>query len=53
MALAQNVRGASNKEAGRALSVVPRTFEFHRANIMQKLSVNKSADFVRKVLWQR
>jgi len=38
MALAQNVRGASNKEAGRALSVVPRTGEFHCANIMQKLA---------------
>jgi DNA-binding CsgD family transcriptional regulator len=36
-ALAQIVRGASSKEAAAWLKVSPRTIEFHRANIMQKL----------------
>jgi two-component system response regulator FixJ len=34
--LGQIARGASSKEAGRALGISPRTIEFHRANIMQK-----------------
>jgi len=48
--LAQIVRGASSKEAARALGVSPRTVEFHRANIMKKLDARNSADLVRKVL---
>ena len=48
--LAQVVRGASNKEIGRVLSIGTRTVEFHRANIMQKIAAKNTADLVRKVL---
>jgi DNA-binding CsgD family transcriptional regulator len=48
--LAQIVRGASNKEAARALGVSPRTVEFHRANIMQKLGARNTADLVRRLV---
>jgi FixJ family two-component response regulator len=51
--LAQIVRGASDKELRRALNIGPRTVEFHRANIMQELSANNTADLVRKVLWHQ
>jgi two-component system response regulator FixJ len=34
--LAQIVRGASNKEAGRMLGINPRIMEFHRARIIEK-----------------
>lgn len=47
--LAQIVRGASSKETGRTLGISPRTVEFHRANIMKKLSAKSLADLVRKV----
>jgi DNA-binding NarL/FixJ family response regulator len=50
MVLAQIVRGASNKEIGRVLSIGTRTVEFHRANIMQKIGAKNTADLVRKVL---
>jgi DNA-binding CsgD family transcriptional regulator len=50
--LAQIVRGASNKEAARILGISPRTVEFHRANIMQKLGAKNTADLVRKLLDQ-
>jgi DNA-binding CsgD family transcriptional regulator len=48
--LAQIVRGASSKEAGRLLGISPRTVEFHRANIMEKLGAKNTVDFVRRVL---
>jgi DNA-binding CsgD family transcriptional regulator len=48
--LAQIVRGASSKEAARWLGVSPRTIEFHRANIMQKLGAKNVADLVRIVV---
>jgi DNA-binding CsgD family transcriptional regulator len=48
--LAQVVRGASNKEAGRALGVSPRTIEFHGANIMRKLAAKNIIDLLRIVL---
>jgi DNA-binding CsgD family transcriptional regulator len=48
--LAQIVRGASSKEAGRTLGISLRTIEFHRANIMKKLGAKNLADLVRKVL---
>jgi DNA-binding CsgD family transcriptional regulator len=48
--LAQIVRGASSKEAGRSLNISPRTVEFHRANIMQKLGAKNAADLVRIVV---
>jgi DNA-binding CsgD family transcriptional regulator len=49
-ALAQIVRGASSKEAGRVLGISPRTVEFHRANIMRKLGAKNAAELVRKIL---
>lgn len=48
--LAQIVRGASNKEAARALRISPRTVEFHRANIMRKLGARNVADLLGIVL---
>ena len=48
--LAQIVRGASSKEAARALGIGPRTVEFHRANVMRKLGARNTADLVRRVL---
>jgi FixJ family two-component response regulator len=50
--LDQIVAGASNKEAGRALSISPRTIEVHRARIMEKLGAKNAADLVRIVLGQ-
>jgi DNA-binding CsgD family transcriptional regulator len=47
--LAQLVRGATSKEAARALNISPRTVEFHRANIMKKLGVRNVVELVRKV----
>jgi DNA-binding CsgD family transcriptional regulator len=48
--LAQIVKGASNKKAARILGISPRTVDFHRANIMQKLEAKNAADLVRLVL---
>jgi DNA-binding CsgD family transcriptional regulator len=48
--LAEIVRGASNKEAARALGISPRTVEFHRANIMRKLDVRNVAELLGIVL---
>jgi DNA-binding CsgD family transcriptional regulator len=48
--LAQIAKGASSKEAGRALGISPRTVEFHRANIMRKLSARNVAELLNKVI---
>jgi FixJ family two-component response regulator len=48
--LEQFVSGASNKEAGRALGISPRTIEDHRANIMKKLGARNAADLIRIVM---
>lgn len=48
--LGQIASGASNKEAGRALGISPRTIEVHRARIMEKLGAKNAADLVRIVL---
>ncbi|MGH6811430.1 MAG: MEDS domain-containing protein [Methylocella sp.] len=48
--LAQIVRGASSKEAARALGIGPRTVEFHRENIMRKLSARNTVDLMRCML---
>jgi len=48
--LAQIVKGASTREAAAILSVSPRTIEFHRANIMQKVGVKNVAGLLRAVL---
>lgn len=42
--------GQSNKEAGRALGISPRTIEVHRARIMEKLGAKNAADLVRIVM---
>ena len=47
--LEQIAHGASNKEAGRALGISPRTIEVHRARIMEKLEARNTADLVRIV----
>lgn len=47
--LVQITGGASNKEAGRVLSISPRTVEVHRARIMDKLGARNAADLVRTV----
>ena len=48
--LAQIAVGASSKEAARRLGISPRTVEFHRANILQKLKAKNTADLMRIVL---
>jgi DNA-binding CsgD family transcriptional regulator len=48
--LAQMVKGASSKEAGRTLGISPRTVEFHRANIMRKLDVRTLAELLGKII---
>jgi len=48
--LAQMVTGASSKEIARELGVSPRTVDFHRANILQKLGARNTADAIRTVL---
>lgn len=48
--LAEVVRGASNKEAGRHLRISPRTVEVHRARIMDKLGARNTAELMRIVL---
>ena len=50
LTLAQIARGLSSKEIARALGISPRTVEFHRANILQKLNAKNSIDLVRMVL---
>ncbi len=39
--------GASNKEVGEALCISTRTVDHHRANIMQKLKLKRTADLVK------
>jgi len=48
--LADIVGGASSKEIARRLGISPRTVEFHRANILQKLGAKNTADLMRIVL---
>jgi DNA-binding CsgD family transcriptional regulator len=48
--LAQIVAGASSKEAAQRLGISPRTVEFHRANILQKLGAKNTPDLIRIVL---
>lgn len=48
--LAQIVKGASSKEIARELGVSPRTVDFHRANILQKLGARNTAEVIRAVL---
>ncbi|MGA7972157.1 MAG: MEDS domain-containing protein [Pseudolabrys sp.] len=48
--LAQMVTGASSKEIAREFGVSPRTVDFHRSNILQKLGARNTADAIRVVL---
>jgi DNA-binding CsgD family transcriptional regulator len=48
--LAQITAGTSNKEGGQHLGISTRTFEVHRAHIMEKLGAKNAADLVRIVL---
>jgi len=48
--LAQIVRGSTNKEAARKLAVSPRTIEFHRANILSKLSAKNTTELMHVIL---
>ncbi|MGN6570985.1 MAG: MEDS domain-containing protein [Pseudolabrys sp.] len=47
------LRGASSKEVARDLGISPRTADFHRANIIEKLGARNTADVVRRVLIRR
>jgi two-component system, LuxR family, response regulator FixJ len=44
------VTGASSKEAGRKLGISPRTVEFHRARILEKVDAKNTADLIRIVM---
>ena len=44
------VNGSTSKDAAKALSVSPRTVEFHRANIMLKMDARNVAELMRIVL---
>jgi two-component system, LuxR family, response regulator FixJ len=48
--LALIIQGATSRAAGTLLGISRRTVEFHRANIMEKLSAKNVADLVRIVL---
>jgi two-component system, LuxR family, response regulator FixJ len=48
--LALIVDGCTSKVAAGILSVSPRTIEFHRANIMQKMDAKNVAELIRIVL---
>jgi FixJ family two-component response regulator len=47
------VGGASSKEAGRNLGISPRTIEFHRARIIEKVGAKNTADLIRIVMTRR
>lgn len=44
------MQGSTSRVAGGVLGISPRTIEFHRANIMLKLSAKNVADLMRIVL---
>jgi len=50
ISLAYVVKGASSKEAARALGVSHRTIEFHRANVLRKFGARNLTDLVAKIL---
>jgi FixJ family two-component response regulator len=47
------VAGASSKEAGQKLGISPRTVEFHRARIIEKVDAKNTADLIRIVMSRR
>lgn len=44
------IDGYSNREAGEAIGISPRTIEVHRARIVNKLGAKNAADMVRRAL---
>lgn len=44
------VEGASNKAIARQLDISPRTVEFHRANVMQKMAAGSLAELIRAMV---
>ena len=44
------ITGASSKEVARDLGISPRTVDFHRGNIIEKLGARNTADAIRRVL---
>jgi len=53
MVLGHLLRGSSSKEVARDLGISPRTADFHRANIIEKLGARNTADVIRRVLIRR
>lgn len=51
--LAHIIRGVSSKAAAKALGVSPRTVEFHRLNIMQKLAARNVVELIQRVIGYR
>jgi DNA-binding CsgD family transcriptional regulator len=47
------ITGASSKEVARDLGISPRTVDFHRGNIIEKLGARNTADAIRRVLSRR
>ena len=47
------LRGFSSKKGGQMLGISPRTIEFHRSNIMQKLHVRNVAELINAVMRNR
>lgn len=47
------ITGASSKEVARDLGISPRTVDFHRGNIIDKLGARNTADAIRRVLSRR
>jgi DNA-binding CsgD family transcriptional regulator len=48
--LSHVLQGCSNKQGALRMQIVPRTFEYHRAQVMRKLGAKNGADLVRMVL---
>ena len=51
--LALIVEGSSSRAVAAHLGISPRTVEYHRANIMQKLNARNIADVLRAVLLEK
>jgi DNA-binding CsgD family transcriptional regulator len=50
--LALIIGGSSNKQGAHRLGISPRTFEAHRAHIMEKLGARNAADLIRNTVCQ-
>ena len=50
LVLSEILKGHSSKKVAQSLGLSPRTVEFHRANILQKLGVDSTVKLVRLVL---